>query len=393
MNKTVGASLLMIGASIGGGMLALPVATASGGFYKAAILLILGWLFMTICSLLVLEVNCWLPEGTNLISMAEKTLGVPGKVLAWISYCLVLYSVLCAYTAGGGDLLHSFFADMHVNVPSRISNIIYVLLLGSIVWSGTHWVDYSNRALMSLKMGTLFIVLLLILPHTNPHKLINGPSSSLFGAALVAATSFTYSIMIPSMRDYLKSDIKQLRIAIIFGSTVPLICYLIWVYAIQSTVNTCGDHGLIKMANGQTVGALTNALSHVAQSNWLTTFAHLFASICMFTTFLAASLALSDFLADGIKMRKHGKQKPVIYGLTFLPVLVILSFYPNIFIFGLKFAGAFCVVLVIILPTLMAWRGRYHRNIEQRPYTVPGGKILLAITFIVGVLVIASNFI
>jgi tyrosine-specific transport protein len=391
-NRTIGATLLIIGTAIGGGMLALPVATAQAGFAKSTFLLIGAWLFMTIGSLLVLEVCLWLPESTNFSSMAKKTLGLPGQIVAWISYVLILYCVLCAYTAGGADLLQQLFAGMHLHPPRWINDCIYVAVLGSIVWHGMNIIDYTNRLLMFIKLASLVLLMFLIAPHTNPGKLVNGPSKALIGAMMVTALSFTFSIVVPSVRGYLKSNVKQIRLSIWIGSTIPLVCYIAWNYLTQSTINTTGPHGLLAMAkSGQVVGGLTTALSNIAHSTWLVTFAHLFSTICMFTTFLAASLSLSDFIADGLKLEKKGKQKPIIYGLTFLPVLAILFIDPNIFLKGLTFAGVFCVVIVMILPALMVWRGRYHQKIATG-YRVFGGKPLLAIECLLGVSLIIINF-
>ena len=50
-SRLIGCTLLVIGTSIGGGMLALPVITAAGGFLKSSLLLIFAWLTMTIGAL------------------------------------------------------------------------------------------------------------------------------------------------------------------------------------------------------------------------------------------------------------------------------------------------------------------------------------------------------
>ena len=85
-SKLVGGVLLIVGTSIGGGMLALPVSTAAAGITNAIIFLFLCWLIMTTGALLILEVNLRLPAGSNMVSMAKSTLGLPGQIIAWITY-------------------------------------------------------------------------------------------------------------------------------------------------------------------------------------------------------------------------------------------------------------------------------------------------------------------
>jgi amino acid permease len=45
---------------------------------------------------------------------------------------------------------------------------------------------------------------------------------------------------------------------------------------------------------------------------------------------------------------------------------------------------------MLLLPALMAWRGRYHKNITS-DYRVPGGKILLAILIVVAIIIIVQG--
>ena len=69
--KVVGGILLVVGTSIGGGMLALPIASSGEGFFLSTILLVFCWLAMMLPALLILEVNLWLPAKTNIITDGE----------------------------------------------------------------------------------------------------------------------------------------------------------------------------------------------------------------------------------------------------------------------------------------------------------------------------------
>ena len=121
-NKMIGGILLIVGISIGGGMLALPIVTAAGGFYHSLWLFIGAWLVTVIGAFLILEINLWLPAGTNMISMARATLGVPGQVVTWLVYLVLLYVLLAAYLAGGSDLLHHFLKTFtHFQTPASFA--------------------------------------------------------------------------------------------------------------------------------------------------------------------------------------------------------------------------------------------------------------------------------
>lgn len=79
-----------------------------------------------------------------------------------------------------------------------------------------------------------------------------------------------------------------------------------------------------------------------------------------------------------MKLAKSGAgNNALIFGLTFLPPTIIVLFYPGAFLRGLQYAGLSVVILMVLLPPLMAWRGRYHRELASDTYQVMGGKALL----------------
>src|SRR3990167_2212670 len=133
-------------------MLALPVVTATMGFGMACLLLVFAWIFMTYSAFLMLEVNLWLPRNSNLISMSVATLGPIGGIISWFTYLMLLYSVLCAYTSGGSDILHHFCYAVNLDFSQNATAIIFVCVIGLIVYQGIHLVDHVNRYLMSTKL-------------------------------------------------------------------------------------------------------------------------------------------------------------------------------------------------------------------------------------------------
>ena len=114
----------------------------------------------------------------------------------------------------------------------------------------------------------------------------------------------------------------------------------------------------------------------------------------MLTAFLGVSLCLFDFLSDGLKLAKRGKQGFSVISLTLLPPLIAVLFYPGAYLSALDYAGMLCVFLLLLLPAMMAWRGRYQLNISA-DYEVFGGKLTLAfvaLTAIILLVIAISHF-
>lgn len=394
-SKLIGGILLIMGTSIGGGMLALPISTAEIGFTNSLFFLFICWAIMTAGALLVLEVNLRLPPGSNMISMAKSTLGVPGQIIAWITYLFLLYTLLSAYISGGSDVLNSLLHKMHMKIPSWLASILFTVLFSIVVYKGIRSVDFVNRGLMFGKLGIYLLLIAIISPHVSPLGLTGGAANAFAGTLMILVTSFGFASIVPSLRDYFADDISTLRKVILFGSLIPLICYILWDAVIMGVISRDGDYGLIAlMGSEHATSGLTEALSQSVQNRWISGFFGFFTSICMFTAFLGVSLGLFDFLADGLKLKKTGSQGSYTLALTFLPPLMVVLVNPGIYLHALSYAGICCVILLLLLPTVMAWKGRKTCTLTAEGHMIPGGNpVLFIIGFVaIGLLLVAAIY-
>lgn len=368
--KILGAVLLIVGTSIGGGMLALPVMTAHSGYLPSSVFLLGTWMMMTIGAFLLLEVNLWLPPGSNLISMVRTTLGRRAQWLAWLVYMLLLYCLLCAYIAGGEDLVRGLFHLSGMVLSGWMALLLFVLVFGGVVCLGIRFVDVTNRLIMLAKVMAFLFIVLVTLPLVKAAGLYGGHFASLWHTMTAMITSFGFAIIIPSLRQYLNDNHRALRIALSIGCIVPLVCYLLWEAIIFGVMPKTGTHGLMALTQAkEPISALMTALSALTQRNAVIIAAKTFTSICVVTAFLGVSLSLTDFLADGFKVKKQGAHAWLIYALTFLPPTLLVLFVPQLFVFGISFAGVFCIILLIMLPVWMAHHGIMH---QQRTINIAG---------------------
>lgn len=387
--KVIGGILMILGTSIGAGMLALPVASASAGFVSSAVLLILCWLGMTIGAFLILEVILWLPEDANLISMAKLTLGKPGQIVVWLGYLALLYTLLCAYISGNSDVLQNILQTCHLNVPRWIATILAVILLGGIVYRGVYSVDIVNRALMTGKIVIYLLLVLAIAPHIHVTQLIVHHSKVTIITVMVMVTSFGFATIVPSLRTYFKSNVRELKQVVLIGSLVPLIFYIVWIAIVQGVLPI---HILKQLAvSAHTTTGLAKHLAVTVSSTLMGNFVHIFTSICALTSFLGVSLCLFDFLADGLQLKKHGIHGMMVSAITFVPPMLIILLFPGAFIYALGYAGISVIIILMLFPAMMAWSGRYRKKIEIGKYRLWGGKTLLIMEILVSISLIGWN--
>jgi len=391
--KLFGSILMILGTCVGAGMLALPIAAAREYFSFNILLLMLAWLLMTIGAFALLEVNLWLPAKSNLISMASATLGRFGKYATWFVYLLLLYSLLCAYIASSSDVLQTLLQWIHIPTPHWVAIICVVLLLGGVVSRGVGLVDLTNRGLMSFKLIAYLLLVALITPKIHLNYLAMGGSQFRVSTFMVMITSFGYAIIIPSLRTYLKSRVKLLHRAVIIGSLLPLVIYFLWMLSIQGLMPKAGSHGLIHMKQtGNAIGQLMMNITYYLQNPWIHNLANAFISICAVTSFLGVSLCLVDFVIDGLKLHHHKRRPFHVYLITFLPPLVIVLWWPNIFIRALSYAGVFCLVLLAFLPLLMLYSGRHVKKFSKKSHTWISHATILTVIIFVACLILLAIF-
>jgi tyrosine-specific transport protein len=350
MTKTgslLGGSLLVAGTTIGGGMLALPVLTSPGGFIPSLFIYVACWLFMTATGLLFLEISLQMEDNANLISMADKTLGLPGKIFAWILYLFLFYCLTVAYVVGCGDLITELAPNL---LPRELGPLLFVLLYCAFVGIG------AKEVRTELLLHRNWSLSLLALP--------------------IAFTAFAYQGTVPTLVHYMGRDAAKIRKSIWIGTTCALVTYIIWQWLILGIIPYEGESGL-KEALMQGQNAVYPLKNHLNTPE-IYLIGRFFAFFALITSFFGVTLGLQDFLADGLNIQKTAKGKVLLLLLVFIPPLAISAYYPHLFLQALDYAGGYGVALLLgLLPVAMAWKMRkIHPETDRQ---LIGGNALLAV--------------
>ncbi len=374
--SVLSATLLVAGTCIGGGMLALPVATGASGFFPSFLLILVGWAFMTTTALFLAEVNLWMEPGVHVIGMASRFLGPLGKAAAWILYLFIGYASLVAYTAGGGELFAAGIKKvLGIDLSHTTALVLFVVIFGTIIYLGNTIVGRVNTVLM---FGLIISYILLIgigLPYVQWRHLLRGS----FGNSLIAIplllTIFSFQTIVPSLTIYLKQDARALRRSIIYGTTFALVIYILWQLLVLGTVLYEGDQGLAAaLAQGKPA---TEFLGSAVANPWLGMIADFFAFFALVTSFLGIALGLFDFLADGLKIKRTHLGNIALGFLVALPTLFFALTLERCFFIALDSSGGIGDALLNgLFPGLMLWIGRYRDQLPSE-YKTPGGKPLV----------------
>ena len=374
--RVFSAICLVAGTCIGGGMLALPVATGVSGFFPSTVMMIFCWLAMTASALLLLEVNLWLKEGAHVISMASTILGPLGRIVSWCLYLFISYASIVAYTAAGGSLVVNGFAYLiGFTLSKEIGCLLFIVFFGGIIYLGHLIVGRINTVLFVAMIVAYLALVGVGVTEVKAELLAHRYWPTSFLAIPLLLTTFSFHTMLPSLTPYLKRHAKALRVAIIGGTTLTFLVYLIWQWLVLGIVPVSGPHSLIKALE---VGEpITQFLREHVQGRFLSLIAEYFAFFALVTSFLGMTLGLFDFLSDGLRIRNEGKGRVLLSLLIIIPTFIFAAYLERIFLLALDTSGGFGdSILNGIMPVLMVWVGRYILKFPEENRT-PGGKPLL----------------
>ena len=384
LGHVVGGTLLIAGTTIGVGMLALPVATGPGGFVPSMIIYLISWGFMLCTGLLLVEVSLWMPKDTSFISMAQRILGPVGRNVFWVVYLFLFVTVMIAHAAGGGSVLIDI-TGWHI--PNWAAVVIYSAVLAPVVYLGARSVDRLNMVLISGVVICYLAFLWVSFGHIDFDLLAYSNWNQAWYALPILFTAFTYQVIIPTLMTYMKRNVKKIRLAVFFGTSIPLIIYLLWEFVILGIIPA--DSLLEAGLQGQnTIGPLKALVPQVFRIG------KYFAFFALTTSFIPLALSFFDFLADGLKWEKKGARRALLCVAIFGIPMMIAVIYPDIFLIALGYAGGIsCAFLFGLMPPVLAWVGRYIKRYPQERHQLPGGKPVLVGLMVFALLILAGEVI
>ncbi|NGX39165.1 MAG: Tyrosine-specific transport protein [Chlamydiae bacterium] len=361
-SRLLGGILLIVGTTLGVGMLGFPVALGFGGFFPSVVVFILMGLLMLSTAFFFLDANLSIKEESNMVTMAEKLLGKWGKIVCWVIYLLLLYSLTAVFIAGSTPLLVEAIRWVTgMTLPSWLAPFSLPVLFGGFIYFGTRGVDLVNRLLM-LGLVLSFILLVFFVPsQVEGQNLLHIDFPASWISIPVVITAFGYHIIIPSLVTYMNRDVRQLRKALLIGSAIPLFVFLLWQLLVLGAVPL--DLLTQAFIKGEPA---TVPLAKVLRHPAISLAAKLFSFFAIVTSFVGVTLSLSDFLTDGFKIKRTWGGRILAIFLTFVPPLFFVFTYKRGFYMALQFAGAFVAILLVFLPAAMAWKLKAYQTVGRR---------------------------
>ncbi|KAJ0044478.1 hypothetical protein Pint_06059 [Pistacia integerrima] len=411
-----GAVALVIGTSIGSGILALPQKASPAGIVPSSISLIVCWGFLLIEALLLVEINVNLRrkmrkneqenelEIISIRTMAQETLGDWGGILATITYVFLGYSSMIAYCSKSGEILFHL-----INLPESVSGFLFTALFTLLISiGGTRTTDRVNQWLTASMIGLLLAIEVV--------AVVLGGWSGLDGSGnwgKVPATipviifSLVYHDLAPVLCAYLGGDLARLRVSVLLGSLVPLLALLIWdaiALGLSAQTNqvvdpvellmSFFDPGITEAVEDRSRPVYTGWGGHTVitqksqileqlwfRQKWsgISFMVEAFSLLAVGTSIIGTLLAFSEFFKEQLQKlswnspsTQMSEESEEFSGLSnwwgrnkisftamamvIAPTLFVSTTVPDVFSAATDIAGGYCMTMLFgVLPPAMAW--------------------------------------
>lgn len=396
----LGGVMIIAGTTIGGGMIAIPIATAGLWFYRSIFVLVYAWFCMTISGLMLVEANLHYPKGASFDTMVKDLLGKKWNIITGITISFVLYTLVYAYITVGGSITTEIINENQglLNIPNQLGGFVFCVILAICVWISTKMIDRLSTILIIAMVVSFVGMSTGLLKNIDFDFLSNtfapaGEETSywkyFFFALPVCVTSFCFHGTAPSITMYYDRNGKATQKAIIWGSLIAFAVYLIWLASVQGNLPR-EEFIPISQASDE-VRTMIERLNQLVAVSYMRLLIDFFTYMAIISSFLGASLGLFDYLADlfNIKDTKIGRLKTA--SITFLPPLIFAMLFPYGFVTAIGYVGFAAAIWSILVPALMVLKSR--KRFPGKHYRVWGGKPLIYFIIVFALLTIASMLI
>ncbi|OGT24412.1 MAG: amino acid transporter [Gammaproteobacteria bacterium RIFCSPLOWO2_12_FULL_38_14] len=362
MKKMLGGVFLIIGTTVGAGMLSLPLITAACGLGVTIILLLLSWSVMYVTALKLLHLCAEHPVGVNFTTLINKNMPRWIQQLFIIIYLLLLYSLMSAYTTQGASFISVLSKGNISFVP--IDAFIFIIIFGTIIASFS-FSDYVNRSFLSIKLIFFILAVLTMIGFFKFQYIMAFPLS--FSAIIFAwptlLPAFGFQNIVPVLYEYQNKNIAAIKKSILLGSLAVLLFYLLWTIACLAILPQQGLHSYQTIyAHGNTLNDFIDNIKEQTHSHWIKTFLSVFINVSVITSFICSGLSLFHYIKDTFKRFNISITSTTGLVLTFLPPYLFTILYPNGFILALQFASIFAVLVFVYTPIFLEKNNFYTKK-------------------------------
>jgi len=344
-HKILIAIATLIGTIVGAGILAIPYVVAQSGFLFGFIITVgLGLAFLVL-NLMTGEIVLRTKKQYQLTGYAGKYLGPWGKRTMMFAMLFSIYGALTAYLIGEGETLKAIF---HWGNPLWYSLIFFVVAF-VVIFNGVKAAGNVELFLILMLLTIIIAIGIFSYQDINFSHLTTYNWLKFFAPYGVILFALGGTAAIPEMQEVLVSEKEKMKKAIVVGSVIPIILYILFAFVVVGII------GLDNFEMLQPNEKIATVALSIYSSPILGVLANMIAILSMFTSFLSLSIAL-------IETYEYDYAFPHTASvlLTFSIPLLITLFSLSSFITIIALTGAVAGGLQAVLLIFTFWKARLN---------------------------------
>jgi len=384
--------MITAGSAIGAGIFSLPIAASGMWFPLSIISLIAVWVISYLATLMLLEVNMQYEPGTSFNTFTKEILGNTWNIVSGLSIAFLLYIFLYAYFSAFGNIAaHTY--QLIFNKEAIFSQRVLSLILGGIlaffVWKSTKMVGRISAVLIVGMVISFCLTVSGLSIYIEGTKLFESSENILSKVSYIWSglpyflSACAFMSMVPSLYKFYGKNPKTIKTSLFYGALLSLLVYIAWLVVAFGVIPRT-DFVAINAAGGN-MGDLVNGLEQNAAGTAVSGLLNFFSNLAIVSSFFGAGLSLFDYIADSFKLGNGLMNRFYTACITFVPPAIASFFFPHGFIAAIGFAGIVVVFMFFILPFAMVWKTRKLNVVSS--YRLQGGKILLIIVLVAGLII------
>ena len=358
---------MIVGNSIGTGIIAVPYLATRNSMLDVVWMLGLAYIINVILHLIIAELS-YNNGGAQLVKSFEGELfhGTMKKVFSWFVFVVYGLAIMVGVSGninGGAQIFVNWF-----DLPLPAAQLLYYLLAGSVVFMGMKAVGIAQKYAVALLMGIVAVMTIatLLRPlnalYAAPFHLNN--LLALY-SMIVFATSANQAVI--QVVKGLAGNAKKIRAAIFIGFGLSSLFVLVVTMSVLLGTKTDINKELAYMQLGESLGS------------WAVILAGIFSLFALLTTFWSNTLALRDVVHEQI-----GIGNRFSWLLATIPCVLFAVFGVSSFIVLTRVMSG---VVVLVSIMLVLTYGKSRRKAGTSPIcgmigTVPFQMLMVLSTIV-----------
>lgn len=324
------AGMLVAGAGVGTGILAIPFASTGLGIVQIAAAVIAAYAVSTVLHLLVADLVFLSAPSVQLMEVFKKQLfrGKGGRIASrafFVFLALVLLVNLTLYLTCAAEVMTDVFG-----MPGWAAKAVFYFAASLVVLPGLKVIGISEKYSMIIMFGVIVMLSVLAVGHTNGQVvLVSGGIVRTTALYSLCMFSFSALFSVPQIAAGLqdKSKVKNCILAGIGTNAAITFVFTIIVLKVSPSVTTVATVGLSEVyGSGVKIACAV------------------FVILAMLTSFLSISLAQLDIIREELKISRF-----LCWISATLPVLLLAVILPFGYRSYIELVGGAVAIIIAIL--------------------------------------------